>query len=191
MAGIRLAINIDLELHHMPQGVYGEQARVFLRKGPGESNQHVMMKFLSYLIFYHPDLQIEASADQHFKPDLVRLDEARAPVQWVDCGQTSLRKLDKISQKNRKTYIDIVKRTEAELVSYQRQAQTRLALPARVRYWSFDAGFVDRLAETLIGRHRVHATVSAGYEQLYLLIDNASFDTRIIALQDLEHHAHD
>lgn len=190
MTGIRLAINVDLELHHVPQGIFGASARLFLRKGAGESNQHVMMKFLSYILFYHPDLQIEVSANQHFKPDLVRFDEAMNPVQWVDCGQTTLKKLDKISHKNRKTYIDIVKRGEADLTAYKRQAQTRLALPERVRYWTFDAGFVDALAEALTHRHTAHATVTAGWEHLYLLIDGHSFDSRIIALHDPVHHAH-
>jgi uncharacterized protein YaeQ len=184
MSGIRLAINLDLELHHTPQDRFGVTQRLFLRKALGESNQHVVMKFLSYILFYHPDLLIEASADQHFKPDLVRFDADGDPVQWIDCGQTSLKKLDKISQKNRKTYIDIVKRGESELSSYRRQALTRLALPERVRYWTFDVGFVDRLARVLTHRHMIHATVTAGYEYLYMLIDGVSYDTRIIALHD-------
>jgi uncharacterized protein YaeQ len=184
MTSIKLALGLHLELTHMPLQIYGERMKIYLRKGKGESNQHVMMKLLSYILFYHPELRIEMSIGQHYKPDLVRLNEANEPVQWVDCGQTSLKKLDKISQKNRLTYIDIVKKSHGELVAYRAQALTRLAQPERVRYWTFDAGFVDELAERLVQRHDLVATLPAGLEHLYLLIDGQELSTRIIALHE-------
>lgn len=167
-----MQLNLELVLNHGPYGLYGVEARQFLRKRSGESVRHVMMKWLSYMLFYHQDLLIEASASQHFKPDLVRFDATtRQPVQWIDCGQTALQKLDKISQKNRHTMIDIVKTTPQELSAYKLQADTRLKRPERVRYWSFEEELVRRLGEVLHGRHHILATIPEGFEHIYLVID--------------------
>lgn len=171
LVGMRMTLNLDVVLNHMPQDRYGIETRVFLRKGRGESLDHVVMKLLSYLLFYHEDLRIEASANQHYKPDLLRLGDHLQPVQWVDCGQTSIRKLDVISRRNHDTFIEIIKPTPGALQAYHLQAHPRLARAERVRFWSFDSGLVSRLCETLHGRHTLHATVTSGYESIFLLID--------------------
>ncbi len=190
--GIRLHLNISLTLNHVPYGLYGEESRQFLRKGRGESQRHVMMKLLSAILFYHEDLEIEASASQHFKPDLVRLDEQSRPVQWIDCGQTSLQKLDKISSKNKRTFIDIVKATPGELSSYKTQADTRLKHPERVRYWSFSDGLIARLGEICRARHDVVVTITQGYEQIYLVIDDKhELSSEIIWLNQETSPAHE
>ncbi len=168
---LKLKLNLDLTITHEPLEVYGAQRRVFLRKKRGESIQHVAMKLVSCVLFYHEELLIEESIGQHYKPDLVRLNEYEEPVQWVDCGQTSLQKLDKITRQNRQTYIEIVKPFIGQLAAYKEQADKRLELPERVRYWTFRGGFIDELSALLRTRHTLHATVAAEYEQLYLLVD--------------------
>ena len=174
MLQLRLSLNLELELHHGPSGRYGVQTRVILIKRRGESLRHVVMKLLGYLWFYHEELQIERSVDQHHKPDLVRVDEQGRPLQWVDCGQTSLRKLERISQRNRLTLIDIIKATPGELASYRLQAMRRLSHPERVRYWSVQDDGVARLEAALHGRHAIIATLDQDMRELYMLIDGQS-----------------
>ena len=172
--GLRRKLTIDFTIPNEPLEVYGAESRAFFIKGRGESMRHVMMKLMSYIMFYQEDLLIEASADQSHKPDLVRFNMRNEPLQWIDCGQTSLQKLDRISSssRNRMTYIEIVKATLGELESYYKQADTRLANPERVRYWSFRDYFIEELGEILHGRHKITATVSAGHTHVYLLIDD-------------------
>ena len=181
---MRVKLNLELVLNHEPQGLYGLERRVFMIKGRGESMQHVMMKFLSYVTLYHDDLLIEARAGQHYKPDLVRFDLTGTPVQWVDCGQTAIKKLDVISRKNYETYIDIVKKSRSELALYKRQANARIAYPDRVRYWTFGRAFLDELCSLMsAGRHTVHATVSQEHAELYLLVDGVhTLSTTIIRM---------
>jgi len=169
--GLKLQLVLDVRLHHAALGVRDLRERVFLTKKRGESLDHVLMKFLSWALFYHPDLRIEVSADQHYKPDLVRLDERGAPLQWVDCGQTALKKLDRIASKNRKTLIDIVKPTGRELRLFKDAADSKIARPERVRYFAFRDGFLAELAELVHGRHEVDASVHAAAEAIDLVID--------------------
>lgn len=191
--GLKLNLNIDLDITHMPLQVYGARERIFLRKTAGESLHHVMMKLLSYVLFYHHALLIEAYADQHHKPDLVRFNERGEPVQWVDCGQTSLQKLERISTRNRLTFIDIVKLTRGELSSYEQQARTRLSRPERVRYWAFEPGFVDALCELIQRRTQITATVSQDYGHIYLCISECEMiESEIFYMGEApEHGAHE
>lgn len=173
-------LKIEYTLNNDVLGLYGAQGSVSLARNPGETPGHIYMKLLSYFMFFHDDLQIEVTANQHYKPDLVRLDERGDPLQWVDCGSTALRKLEKLVVKNKRTHIDIVKRTESELRSYRLQAEKRLDnLHERVRFFSFDDGFVDGLEPYLTSRHQVTATVMGEWEQLYLDVDGRSFETQI------------
>lgn len=182
MLELRMALNINLELNHGPLGLYGVKARVLLTKRRGESLRHVLMKLLGYMLFYHPELRVEMSAHQHYKPDLLRVDATGQPVQWIDCGQTALLKLDRISQRNPETWIDIIKATPGELALYQQHAQRRLRYPERVRYWSFEPTFISQLGALIQGRHEVIATVSEDYKALYLLIDGVTISSPIVYL---------
>ena len=162
---------------------YGLSGDVHLHKDLGETWGHVHMKLLSYLLFYHPELQIEVDADQHYKPDLLRKDERGNALQWIDVGSTSLKKLEKLVTKNKQTSIDIVKRTEKELRAYQQQAVRRLQKSAdRARFFTFDDGFLSQIEPHLQGRHDVTATITGSLEHLYLDVDGVSFETRIIQL---------
>jgi len=185
--GLTLKLVLDVTLHHAAGGWRGVEQRVFLTKRQGESLDHVLMKLCGWLLFYHPDLRIELSADQHYKPDLVRLDERGDPVQWIDCGHTALRKLDRIASKNRKTTIDIIKPVERELRLFKAAAEEKIARPERVRYFAFRDGFLEDLGAVVHGRHAVIATVEGAAEGLELVIDpgtsgEATIQTPVVRL---------
>ena len=182
MLGLKLQLVLEVRLDHAALGVRNLQERVFLTKKRGESLDHVLMKFLSWLLFYHPDLRIEVSADQHYKPDLVRFDERGAPLQWVDCGQTALKKLDRIASRNRRTLIDIVKPTERELKLFKDAADSKISRPERVRYFAFRDGFFNELAVLIHGRHEVLATVQGDTEAIDLVIDGVEISSPVIRL---------
>src|SRR5258707_714666 len=58
----------------------------------GESNRHIVLKVLGWLLFWRPDLEIEKCADQHYMPDLLAGPDPRRPDLWIDCGDTTLKK---------------------------------------------------------------------------------------------------
>jgi uncharacterized protein YaeQ len=177
--GLRRNLNLDLVITNEAREFYGVEERIFMRKNAGESLTHVLMKLVSYLIFYHPDLLIEESVGQRYKPDLVRLNDYDEPVQWIDCGTTSLKKLEQISRDNTETLIDIVKPTERELRLYKQQADERLSHPERVRYITFEPGFLDRLGAMIERRHTITAVVPPSCEHLYLSVDGRPVRTSV------------
>jgi uncharacterized protein YaeQ len=177
--GLRRVLNIDFVITNEPRGFYGVESRAFLTKKPGESLDHVVMKLLSYVVFFDPELEIEASVGQHYKPDLVRTDERGEVVQWIDCGSTSIKKLDQITQENSEAIIKIVKPTPRTLQMYKQQADLQLSFPERVHYVTWDRYYVERVGELLHRRHTLTCVVSPEFDHLYLNVDDIPTNSAI------------
>jgi uncharacterized protein YaeQ len=176
--GIPLRLNLDLRLR--PADGAEVRTRLFLSKHAGESIEHVLMKLLAYALFYHPGLRVEVPVGQHHKPDLVRTDERGEPVQWIDCGETTLRKLERITRHNRRTRIDIVKPTARALGLYKDHADARLTAPERVRYVAFADGFLGELAARLSGRHTVEVDIAPGLASIQVTVDGEAVASPVI-----------
>jgi len=187
--GVREKWNLELTLNHAGRKAWDHTERLIVLKKRGESAEHVAMKVLAYLLLYQDGLAIEASADQHYKPDVVLLDDQGQPRIWADCGTTSVKKLDKISAKNRLTLITIIKTHVTELKSYKKAAASSLRRPEQVRWWSFQDHFVTDLAQRLRGRHTIEASVSPEPEDpdlpshIYLIVDGEPIDSPVLRLE--------
>lgn len=89
-------------------------SKVILGQQDTETIPHVALKFLAYLIFFRERLQIETNLHMDnipFVPDLVQLDYELRPRLWVECGECSVSKLNKLAVKVPEAEIWIVKRS--------------------------------------------------------------------------------
>ena len=137
---MKYTFNIHAE--HIPPKLVLEQTE-------GESGAHIILKFLSYLIFYREGIKIEHRVEQNFKPDLVVEGANFQPVLWVDCGKTAIRKLDKVATKNHHCDIYIVKENGRQLDTYFQKAKKRVKRIERVQFICFEDGFVIALVKRL------------------------------------------
>ena len=141
------------------------------------------MKLCAYLSYYHPELRIERALGQRHKPDLVRVGVDGVVHQWIDCGVTSLPKLCRITRQNPKTLIHIVKPSYRALCLYQELAAKRLRYPERVRYQSYQSGFLPALAEQMSAHLDWEVTVLEDDERpvhLYVQVGGTSLDTPLL-----------
>ena len=91
--------------------------RIIIGQNEAETITHVTLKLLAFLIFYRERLQIEANLHQDsipFIPDLVQLDYELRPSLWIECGECSVNKLNKLAVKAPEAEIWIVKRCLAD-----------------------------------------------------------------------------
>ena len=123
--------------------------KLILVKNELESRAHVVLKLLAFMIFYDPRLQVEASVDMHYKPDLVIPGEHGVPELWIDCGKTALRKVESLSEKLRASRSILVKETKRELEVFRRLIQKKVEHFARLEYLAFEQGFVTGISEAL------------------------------------------
>jgi len=114
-----------------------------------ESREHVVLKLMAYLLFYDERLKIEAEIGTHYKPDLVIEGDHGVPEMWIDCGRITLKKIESLAEKFKRTKIVIVKGEKNETLSFRKQAAKRLESFEKVQFVYFDRGFVAGLAEAL------------------------------------------
>ncbi|MEN9572300.1 MAG: YaeQ protein [Verrucomicrobiota bacterium] len=92
--------------------------KILIAQHDGETVAHVTLKLLAFLLFWRPRLQLESNLhadDIPFIPDLLQLDYALRPALWVECGECSPAKLDKLAVKCHDAEIWVVKRSPAEV----------------------------------------------------------------------------
>ncbi len=83
-----------------------------------ETEKHVLLKFLGYLLFFREQIQMEPRLHDDnipFEPDLLALDYTLRPVLWVECGECSVDKLDRLAVKVPEAEIWVVKRSREEV----------------------------------------------------------------------------
>lgn len=114
-----------------------------------ESREHVVLKLMAYLLFYDERLKVEVAVGTHYKPDLAIEGEHGVPEMWIDCGRITLKKIESLAEKFRRTKIIIVKSEKNETLSFRKQAAKRLESFEKVQFVYFDRGFVAAFAEAL------------------------------------------
>lgn len=99
--------------------------KILIAQHETETVAHIALKLLAFLIFWRPRLQLETNLhndDIPFVPDLAQLDYELRPALWVECGECSVAKLNKLAVKCHDAEIWVVKKCPAEV------EQLRLAM---------------------------------------------------------------
>jgi uncharacterized protein YaeQ len=89
---------------------------IIIAQNDTETITHVVLKMLGFVLFYRERLQIEGDVHNdsiQFKPDLVWLDYDMQPKLWVECGECSVNKLDKLAVKVHAAEIWVLKKSPA------------------------------------------------------------------------------
>ena len=85
--------------------------QVVLVKRPVESTRHVLMKAFLWGLYLpsYPDLAVEISIGERYKPDLVSLDAEGRPRFWGECGHVGLDKLRALFRRHRRTHFALAR----------------------------------------------------------------------------------
>jgi hypothetical protein len=76
-----------------------------------EKSVHVLMKGFIWGLYlpYYPNLTVEATIGDRYKPDVVALDELGVPAFWGEAGQISVEKIHSLLKRYRSTHFAIAK----------------------------------------------------------------------------------
>jgi uncharacterized protein YaeQ len=130
--------------------------KLIVGQRPTETPKHVLLKLFAYVLFHHDRLQLETELHDDnipFVPDLAQLDYELRPVLWVECGECSVAKLDKLAVKVPEADIWIVKSAPAEaepLWEAMRKAELRRN---RYRLLALDPGMFAEMQTLLTPRN--------------------------------------
>jgi uncharacterized protein YaeQ len=127
---------------------FGEREKIVQERRGGESQRHIVLKLLAYMLYYErgPRIEIPVSESRRdYRPDVVAFDAADNITLWVDCGQITLRKVDDLTRQLRTAEIVVIKPTLKEMEGYAQQAAKKVKLIERVCLLGFDHDFVENL----------------------------------------------
>jgi hypothetical protein len=151
---------VDLLVNDEGACVWGRTHRLTLHKLAGESRDHIVLKlrgalFVSHLTEQSDRLRVEAPLRiAGYKPDVVVVDAGEMPIAWVECGDVSVHKLDRLT---RALGGDVVVRALKNGLKPARElarALTAMARPERVVVIGIDPGGIAALGEALQPRSR-------------------------------------
>ncbi len=142
---LRLLINDER------RGLWGAERRVTLYKRAGESRDHVVLKLLGLVLFFHPDLVVEHPERVGvYKSDLSRRDARGDVVQWVECGLVSAFKLDRLTRAlGPSVVVEVLKKGTKTATELRKSLDEDAAYADRVVVNAVDASFVDEFGAAL------------------------------------------
>lgn len=112
----------------------------------------VVLKLLGFLLFFRERLLIEPRLHDEsnpYTPDLVQLDYELRPRLWVECGECSVQKMDRLAVKAPEAEIWVIKASQAdalELIAKMAKGELR---PRRYGVVGFDGEvFAELTART-------------------------------------------
>jgi uncharacterized protein YaeQ len=153
-------LNVDLSINDFDREIFAER-RIVLELRDGESMAHIVLKILAMAMFHQPGLLIEPNMDEdRYKPDLLVRHEDHRPRLWIECGQCRVQKLDKITFKHYEAEVVMLKRTEREAREIMQRCIGEVRRLQAIEFIGFDSGFVDRIADSLLGRNDIIAILS-------------------------------
>lgn len=151
--------HIDAVINDGCHGVWGRPLSLTLYKRSGESRDHVMLKLLGAVfcagvapevnVVVEPPLRVDG-----YTPDVVAMgDDVERPRLWVECGDTAVYKLDRLSRAlGKQTPIMVLKKGRHIASALRTAMDETMARPRRAVVVGFDASAIDALGDAMSGR---------------------------------------
>lgn len=133
--------------------------KILLGQRPNESVRHVFLKFLAWVLFHRERLVIEGDTQNDaipFEPDLVQLGYDMRPLLWIECGDCSTSKLDKLSVKCPEAEIWVVKASMGEAEALARTMEKEDFRRGRYGIVALEEAMVDEAAGLVRDRNTFH-----------------------------------
>jgi len=134
-------------------------SKIIVGQRETETERHVLLKFLGFVLFYRDGLQVEPRLHDDnipFEPDLLALDYTLRPVLWVECGECSVAKLDRLAVKVPEAEIWVVKRSLEEAENLRRAMAKAELRTNRYRLVALDPGFFEEISALLTQRNELN-----------------------------------
>jgi uncharacterized protein YaeQ len=157
-------------------------SKIVVSQGQNETLDHVLLKALAFVMFYRDRLRLEVDVELPgvpFVPDLVALGLDGRPELWIECGEVSLHKLEKLTLKLNDTDLWLVKRTAGEVAKTLELARRNLKRLQRLRLMTFDPGFLPEMLSLATGSNSIHLVKLVPWELMQLNFNGLWFETAL------------
>lgn len=109
-----------------------------------ETPEHLALKLAAFILFFNSDPIVEISskhfaiANQEFKPDLLSLDETGDIRIWIECGNVTTNKMEKLARRIPDARIIVLKEIQREAENLRRILEkNEVKNREHIEIWSF------------------------------------------------------
>ncbi len=178
--------NFQLELTHDYQVVFRGKV-VMGRSAPEESDLHILLKFLAWCLFHHEYLAVEKQdVDPDYRPDLIVQNPDGTVRAWIEAGNTSARKLDKITRRFSDANVYIVHETARAVRNVAEQIRRHVERNSRVWLVYFDDGFCTQFLRLLTDKNEVVCNLNEDGRLMELTMNGDWAQTAVIRQKAVE-----
>lgn len=121
--------------------------KLLLTESELQSPDHLLLKFLGYLIFFRERIQVDTrlpNTPVNFAPDIAALDYQLHPSLWVECGDCDTKKLNKLAVKAPEAELWVLKSSDEAAEELLRKMKKDDLRKGRYKILSFDKeGFAE------------------------------------------------
>ncbi|HEY1172509.1 MAG TPA: YaeQ family protein [Verrucomicrobiae bacterium] len=138
-----------------------------------ETDEHVVLKLLAYVLLFRERLELSPNLhneDIPFIPGVVQLDYQLNPILWVECGECTVQKLDKLAVKVHEAEIWVMLRSPESMANLLRQMEHAKLRKKRYHLVAFEEEMFDEMLRLLHTRNQFYL-VQAGFEPPTLQFD--------------------
>lgn len=147
---------VELQHNYQPK----MQGKIVTGQIEYETLEHVLLKFLAWCVFYHPQLAIEKKIDDSFEPDLVVQDYDGTVRIWIECGKVSLHKLNKLTKRYPSARIYVLLASERDAKMMADQIRRKVDKPGSIRLVAFTQDILGTFLPTLASKNEVWCNLS-------------------------------
>lgn len=157
-------------------------SKIVVSQSQNETLDHVLLKALAFVIFHCDRLRMEVDLELpgvQFVPDLVAVGLDGRPELWIECGEVSLHKLEKLTLKLHDCDLWVVKRTAGEVAKTLESARREIKRLRRLRLLTFDPGFLPEILANARGSNSIHLVKLVPGELMQLVFNDLWFETAL------------
>lgn len=174
-------MKLRCELH-----LNGKMSRVILFAKPEETLNHLALKLAAYAMFMPLNPIVEPSSDHpsltgyEHKPDVMALSEGGDIDLWIECGQVSINKLDKLTRRLHNTRVIVIKPTLREAKQLREFAMRDVKHQHRFDIWTWKNGDFDTWVKALDEKVEIYG--EAREKSFNLVINNTAYCVDLISV---------
>ncbi|MEW6777809.1 MAG: YaeQ family protein, partial [Bdellovibrionota bacterium] len=141
----------QVELQQNYKSVF--RKKVVLGRTEYETDEHVLLKLLAWLLFFHPRIVIEKKMEGDFEPDLILEDYDGTVKLWIECGRVSVNKLDKLTRRYPDARLYVLLASERDIPMMVKNIEKKVERLSRIRLVAFKEKVVDSLLPVFSDRN--------------------------------------
>lgn len=133
--------------------------KIIIGRSDLETDEHVVLKLLAYILLHRERLEISPNLhneDIPFIPGVVQLDYQLNPALWVECGNCTVQKLDKLAVKVHDAEIWAVSRSQEAMNHLLRQMDHAKLRRNRYHFIAFEDEMFEELLRLLHTRNEFY-----------------------------------